>query len=126
MPGQPPQSRPSRQSPATTFGLVAIVIGAILYVLVYANTNWHPYAVWLAAWGGTTFVLYGFDKLQAPRQGLRVPEVVLHGLALLGGFLGGWAGMFLFWHKVRHISFWLVLVLSTLLHAGLAYYWFWR
>jgi len=126
MPGQPSQGRPSSQSPATAFGLVAIVMGAILYVLVYANTNWHPYAVWLAAWGVTTFVFYGFDKLQAPRQGLRVPEKILHLLALLGGFLGGWAGMFLFWHKVRHISFWLVLLLSTLLHAGLAYYWFWR
>ena len=72
----------------------------------------------------TTFGIYGWDKWQAQRRGWRAPERTLHLLAFVGGFLGGWAGMFLFWHKVRDSSFWLVLSLATIIHGALAYYWF--
>jgi uncharacterized membrane protein YsdA (DUF1294 family) len=47
-------------------------------------------------------------------------------LALLGGFPGGWAGMFLFNHKSnrqKHPVIWLCLILGTVIHAALAYYW---
>jgi uncharacterized membrane protein YsdA (DUF1294 family) len=104
------------------FSIIALFIGAILFVFLLSSTNWNPYLVWLMAWGITTFILYGFDKFQAGRQGWRVPEITLHGLALLGGVLGGWAGMLVFWHKVRHISFWIILILSTLIHGALVYF----
>jgi uncharacterized membrane protein YsdA (DUF1294 family) len=110
-------------APYFFFGLIAIVLGTFLYVTIYFNTDWNPYIVWLVACSGTTFFLYGFDKLQAIIKRLRVPEALLHLLALVGGFGGGWAGMFIFWHKVRKTTFWIILILSTLAHAGLAYYW---
>jgi len=118
-----PQSRPRRRSPQFIFTLAACTIGAALYYLVYRSTTWPAYGIWLAAASGTTFLLYGWDKLQAISGGLRVPKIVLHGLALAGGVLGGWAGMLVFRHKRRQGAFWGVLLLSTLLHGVLAYYW---
>lgn len=45
------------------------------------------------------------DKRQARRGGWRVRERTLFLLALLGGGPGIWAGMYLFRHKTRHLSF---------------------
>jgi uncharacterized membrane protein YsdA (DUF1294 family) len=62
---------------------------------------WLIYFIWLATASGITFLLYGFDKARSKNGGWRVPEVVLHGLALLGGFPGGWAGRSVFRHKTK-------------------------
>jgi uncharacterized membrane protein YsdA (DUF1294 family) len=80
----------------------------------------------VAAWSGAAFVLYLVDKVQALRRGPRVPENVLHRLALAGGFPGAWAGMLAFRHKVRHRPFWLWLSAATALHACLVWWWLLR
>ena len=67
-----------------------------------------------------TFFWYGFDKGQSKRAGLRVPEMVLHLLALAGGFPGGWLGRLFFHHKTRKDAFLVILILATVLHLGLA------
>jgi uncharacterized membrane protein YsdA (DUF1294 family) len=63
-------------------------------------------------------VLYGFDKLQARRSGARVPEAVLHLLALAGGTPGALLGQVLFRHKTRKRSFRRVFLLVVVLQAG--------
>ena len=78
------------------------------------------YVKWVVASSITTLVFYVYDKSQSRRHGPRVPELVLHAMALLGGFLGGWLGMFVFRHKVRKPAFWAVLAGSTVLHAALS------
>ncbi len=97
---------------------VAIIIGVIVFALGYAFTPLNYYLVWLAAVSLSTFILYGIDKADAKfdKSQNRVPKILLHLLAILGGFVGGWAGMALFWHKVRQTEFWIVLIGSTLLH----------
>jgi uncharacterized membrane protein YsdA (DUF1294 family) len=80
------------------------------------------YLIWLAIISLVTFILYGFDKARAKSNGWRVPEIVLHISALTGGFPGGWAGRSLFRHKTRKGTFTFVLILSTLLHMGLVYW----
>jgi uncharacterized membrane protein YsdA (DUF1294 family) len=85
---------------------------------------WQVYLIWLAAASLVTFVLYGWDKAKARANGWRVPEAVLHLLALAGGFLGGWFGRSLFHHKTQKISFLLVLLIATILHLWLAYWLF--
>lgn len=80
------------------------------------------YLIWLAALSVITFVAYGYDKGQARRGAWRVSERTLHLLALLGGFLGGWLGMFVFHHKTRHPSFIIILLLATVLHLFLYVY----
>ena len=77
-----------------------------------------------AALSLVTLALYGWDKLQARREGRRVPEKTLHGLALLGGFAGAWLGMSLFRHKTRKPMFALVVGVAALLHAALWGAWY--
>jgi uncharacterized membrane protein YsdA (DUF1294 family) len=89
-------------------GLALLIGGALLWF-----TSLPFYPVWLATLGVITFLFYGFDKAQSKTGGVRVPEVVLHGLALAGGFLGGWAGRWIFHHKTRKRAFTLILLAST-------------
>lgn len=106
--------------PFRRYGLISIVITVIGYLLVAWLVDWPAYFVAVTASSVTTFLLYGLDKFEAVRPGQdrkqRVPENLFHLLALLGGFPGGWLGRFLFWHKIRKFSFWLVLVVSPIIH----------
>jgi uncharacterized membrane protein YsdA (DUF1294 family) len=115
------------RSPKIVFALIALVAVLILGGLLAWLTgwSWSIFWIWLLAVNLVTFILYGFDKAQAKRNGLRVPEIVLHGLALAGGFLGGWAGRALFRHKTQKGMFTLVLVISTVIYAVLIFYLFW-
>jgi uncharacterized membrane protein YsdA (DUF1294 family) len=83
---------------------------------------WQYYLIWLAIISVVTFVTYGIDKAQSRRGGQRVPEKYLHGMALIGGFPGGWAGRSIFKHKTQKGFFTFVLALSTILHAGFGYW----
>jgi uncharacterized membrane protein YsdA (DUF1294 family) len=109
------------------FGVIAIAVVAALYPSLYHRTDWKPHTVWFAAFSGATLVVYGLDKGLSVAGGPRAPERLLHMLAMLGGFAGGWLGMFLFRHKInlrKHPSIWLVLLLSTLGHMVIIYCWF--
>lgn len=77
--------------------------------------------MWLAVASIITFILYGFDKAMAKWGGWRVPEIVLHGLALSGGFPGGLIGRSVFRHKTQKGVFSFVLVVSTVIHLGIMY-----
>lgn len=46
-----------------------------------------------------TFLTYGYDKAVAGAGPTRVPEIVLLGLALIGGTFGALLGMLVFHHK---------------------------
>ena len=109
------------------FGLICAALAGFLYVFLYDNTDWNPYAVWVVSLGGATWAIYGLDKFLSKVGWGRAPEKLLHLLALLGGFLGGWAGMAAFQHKTnhrKHPAIWFYLTLGTLGHAALTYYWF--
>jgi uncharacterized membrane protein YsdA (DUF1294 family) len=54
---------------------------------------------------GWTFVLFGWDKIQAEKFQWRVSEATLLKLALFGGSLGAYAGRALFRHKTRKQPF---------------------
>jgi uncharacterized membrane protein YsdA (DUF1294 family) len=109
------------------YGLLALILTFIVYYLLVWLNFFSRYLDGVLATSFTLFVLYGIDKGQAKLlQGKarnRVPEILLHLMALLGGFIGGWAGMFVFWHKIRKPIFWVVLTFSTLLHMGLMLLW---
>ena len=64
------------------------------------------------------FLLFGYDKFQAKREGWRIPEKVLLGLSLFGGGIGGLVGMLTFRHKTRKNIFWL----ATTVGIGLLIY----
>lgn len=69
------------------------------------------------------FLLFGYDKFQAKRNGWRIPERVLLGLTILGGGVGGLAGMLVFRHKTRKNVFWLAAIVGIGLLIYLAAFW---
>jgi uncharacterized membrane protein YsdA (DUF1294 family) len=84
----------------------------------------HPYVSWVAACSIIAWAFYAWDKRTAELskilKGWRVPEVLLHLLALMGGFPGAWVGRAMFNHKTnakRHPSILIILIVSAILHA---------
>lgn len=73
---------------------------------------------YLLAVNAFSFALMGVDKAKARRGKRRVPEKVLFLWAILGGGVGAVAGMLLFRHKTRHLSF--VIGLPVILALQLA------
>jgi len=116
----------SKRQPKTTFSLIALGLGVIVLLAVLYFLKPDIFVAWLLAWGVVTFGLYGYDKAQAKIGGGRVPEIVLHILTLAGGVVGAWLGRFLFHHKTRKLGFLVVLVLSSVLWAGLGYLYYIR
>lgn len=57
---------------------------------------------WLAAANLLGMILMGADKSRAKRGAWRIPEKTFFLLAVLGGSVGCWLGMYLFHHKTRH------------------------
>ena len=68
---------------------------------------------YILGFGLITFLTYGYDKFRAVRHGRRVPEPALQLLSVLGGALGGWAGMLVWRHKTQHTSFWIAQIVGT-------------
>ena len=83
--------------------------------------GWNFYFVLLAIASFITFCMYGIDKTQSKIGGKRIPEIVFHFAALLGGFPGGWIGRAIFRHKTQKWIFTFVLIASTFLHLGILY-----
>ncbi len=101
--------------------LAAIGLGIAVIVLLLLLTAQPPYVDWLAGWSVAAFCAYAVDKTQAVRKGWRVPESVLHALALIGGAAGAWAGMLVFRHKIRKPAFVVVLVVASALQLALGW-----
>lgn len=64
-------------------------------------------------------ILMGVDKLKAKKNKWRISETTLFGFSILGGFIGGFSGMFLFRHKTQKIMFYIIFSLSFIIHVML-------
>ncbi len=62
-------------------------------------------AIYLVLINLALFLTMAADKSRAKRDKRRVPEATLFLLALIGGSIGGIAGMYTFRHKTKHMSF---------------------
>ncbi len=58
------------------------------------------------------------DKHKAEKGKMRIPEATLFIMSLLGGAIGGLAGMKLFSHKTKKPSFYAIYILSLILHIA--------
>jgi uncharacterized membrane protein YsdA (DUF1294 family) len=81
-----------------------IALATVLLLHLPWSAGW-LFLAWLVGINLTTFGWYVYDKRLAVTGGWRVPEVVLHGLALAGGTLGAILAMRLFRHKTVKRSF---------------------
>ena len=67
------------------------------------------------------FISMAMDKGFAKKDRRRIPESTLFIMALLGGSIGGFGGMFLFHHKTRKPQFYIIYAIAFILHAALLY-----
>ena len=111
----------SRHRPIAFHLVIGIGISFLLAgTLCWGMIQWTGWIGWLLAWLAAvnlvTFFYYGFDKWRAKNGGRRVPEASLHGLSLVGGSLGAFAGMKWFRHKTIkgrfRILFWGIILLQ--------------
>jgi uncharacterized membrane protein YsdA (DUF1294 family)/cold shock CspA family protein len=114
-------------TPYLLFGLIGLGLAAVLLVgLILMVGRGQPPAVWIALWvvalSLAAFFIYGFDKSQAQRGGLRVPEAILHLLSLLGGSPGAFIAMRVFHHKTSKRSFQVVFWIIAAVQLGVLAY----
>ena len=64
------------------------------------------------------FVIMGVDKHKARKKAWRIPERTLILIALLGGGIGSFVGMYVFHHKTKHAKFVVLLPLSAALYLA--------
>lgn len=70
-----------------------------------------------------TLLFYGYDKHQAGNNGFRIPEIVLHLLALIGGSPGALLGQILFRHKTRKVKFSFVFIMIVIIQVVVIAVW---
>ena len=103
-----PHHRAKYTSPYVLYSLVSlgIFIASALFWLIILDTI-SLFWLYVLSINMATLFIYGFDKV-VPNLSLRmtrVPERVLHGLALLGGTPMGFIAQIFFRHKTRKMSF---------------------
>jgi uncharacterized membrane protein YsdA (DUF1294 family)/cold shock CspA family protein len=117
-------ARPSPvASPPLRSSLTQAIVGASVFLVVIVAlvvTSRAPW--WVLAWylvfSVVTFFAYGWDKVSASGGHRRTPEKTLNGLALLGGWPGGWIAQYAWRHKSRKTSFQVEFWLATLVNVG--------
>lgn len=65
---------------------------------------WVPMS-WIIFANFLDFCFFGVDKRHAKRALTRIPESTLIWLAICGGSIGAWLGMYVFHHKTKHRRF---------------------
>lgn len=82
-----------------------------------------PWTVLTYAWitvlaSFVAVVLYAVDKRRAIKEGRRIPERVLHGSSLVGGWPGAYLAQQVFRHKTQKTSFRMMFWLIVLVHLS--------
>jgi uncharacterized membrane protein YsdA (DUF1294 family) len=98
---------------------VAVALLALAWFRDGFRLPWlfHGYLALTVCTSAACFVAYGIDKRRAVRQGRRIPERVLHRLALAGGWAGALLAQRTFRHKTQKFSFRLKFWLIVAAHA---------
>ena len=94
-----------RLSAQKLYGGIALYMTFFIFLLWWYFVSWSLVVVYLCSINITTLLLYAYDKVIAGGTATRVPEVVLHTLALLGGSPMAIVGQKVFRHKTRKSTF---------------------
>jgi uncharacterized membrane protein YsdA (DUF1294 family)/cold shock CspA family protein len=106
-----------QRSPYLIFGVVSLVI--TLGIFAYATQHLQTLLAYLVAINITTFLLYGYDKFISKGERLRVPELNLQALALLGGSPAALLAQKFFRHKTIKESFQIVYWIIVAIQFGM-------
>lgn len=110
-----------QQSPYVIFGVISLILTVIIFSYLYFYEPIKPILSYIIAINLSTFLLYGYDKLIAGGEKLRIPEWNLHALAIVGGSPAGLASQKFFRHKTLKGSFQLVYWTIVVIQVGLIY-----
>jgi uncharacterized membrane protein YsdA (DUF1294 family) len=108
----------SKRELTTRVVIAAFVAGALVAAALVVATGFSVIVAYVLGLGLMTFLTYSYDKFQATRGGRRITEPALLALSLIGGALGGWAGMLIWRHKTSHASFWIAQIVGTIAIAA--------
>ena len=111
---------PAHPSPYSAWIAISMLLPGLAVVAAIVWTTGHVLAWYGVAVNVTTFLLYWQDKSAAQKQVGRVPELVLHALALAGGTPAALLAGRLFRHKTRKWQFQAVYWPTVALHLALA------
>jgi uncharacterized membrane protein YsdA (DUF1294 family) len=111
-------------NPYKFYLLLALILSIVMGIVLRYFTRIHPLWIYLITITLITFLFYGYDKYQAINQKSRIPEVVLHLLALAGGTIGAFAGQFFFRHKTKKLSFRVVFITIAVIQIGIVLWWY--
>lgn len=114
-----------RRQPKKAFFWILTILVTICSILFWRFGVSGLYA-YLVAINTVTVLLYGYDKRQAVVGAGRVPEVILHLAALVGGSPGALLTQGLFRHKTQKLKFRMVFVGIVLVQvlAAIGYWYF--
>ena len=116
-------SRMTKHNPNKLPLIIAVCLIAVAFGLFWWMDVNLLYAYLLSV-SVIAFLFYGYDKRQSMRNNWRIPEVVLHALALAGGSPGALAGQILFRHKTRKLKFRIIFAAIVILQVVLVnLYW---
>jgi uncharacterized membrane protein YsdA (DUF1294 family) len=107
------------------FGAIGITASVGIFLLLESTTEWAWYWNWLIAASVVAFIYYAYDKISSKAGVGRIPEIVLHLLALVGGFTGALLGMLVFRHKSNtraHPLFVPIMLVGAVLWSVLIYW----
>jgi len=87
--------------------------------ILWYSTRWNFLLVYFLTINIVTFLLYFWDKIISATKIVRVPEVILHTMALVGGSPASLLAQNIFHHKTRKTTFlvwyWLIVLMQILL-----------
>ena len=110
-------------NPEGHYLLIAFISIISIGLAIWKFTTIHPLWIYLITITIITFCFYGYDKHQATRQKGRIPEIVLHILALTGGSIGALAGQYIFRHKTKKMKFQAVFIVIAAVQIALITWW---
>ncbi len=113
-----------KNSPYTIYGITALIL-IIIFIISFSSISLSIIISYLISINLVTFLYYGFDKLIAGSESVRIPELVLHSLALAGGSPAGLLAQKLFRHKTIKTSFqityWAIVIIQIILILWLSF-----
>jgi uncharacterized membrane protein YsdA (DUF1294 family) len=112
-----------QRTPRRTFGVATLLVTIALSSALFLVVSSTLLRVWLIAVNVIALLTYGYDKAIAGGHQMRVPEVILLGLAMIGGSPGAFVGMLLFRHKTRKAAFLVPFGLIVALQGALLVGW---
>ena len=88
--------------------------------------NFKNIIIYLVAVNIITFLAMFIDKKKAEKGAWRIKESTLLTLSLIGGSIGGIAGMYTFRHKTKKARFWLGMPVILVLQIALVIYFIYK